>query len=98
MKYGRENAVLEAIISELKKIPEIESATLYGSRAKGTFKPASDINIALSGPLLTVSQLNALSWAPDDLLLPYTFDLAILDQIKDHDILDHIARVGIPLY
>jgi uncharacterized protein len=98
MKYGLENIVLDAIISELKKFPEIDSATLYGSRAKGNFKPASDIDIALSGPLLTVSHLNTLSWALDDLLLPYTFDLSILNHITQQDILDHIARVGIPLY
>ena len=98
MKYGLDDAVIEAIISEFKKIPEIESAILYGSRAKGNFKPASDIDIALSGALLTITHLNKLSWALDDFLLPYTFDLSILNHIKDQDILNHIERVGVVLY
>lgn len=98
MKYGLDDKTVHSIISEFKKIPEIESAVLYGSRAKGTFKPASDIDITLSGPLLTVSHLNKLSWALDDLLLPYTFDLSILSHIKQPDVLEHIERVGVRLY
>lgn len=98
MKYGLDDKTVQSIISEFKKIPEIKSAVLYGSRAKGTFKPASDIDITLSGPLLTVSHLNKLSWALDDLLLPYTFDLSILSHIKQPDVLEHIERVGVRLY
>jgi len=98
MKYGLDDSIIEAIISEFKKVPEIESVVLYGSRAKGNFKPASDIDLTLSGPLLTITHLNNLSWALDDLLLPYTFDLSILSHIKDGDVLDHIKRVGVVLY
>jgi uncharacterized protein len=98
MKYGLNDKTIASIISEFKKIPEIESAILYGSRAKGNFKPASDIDITLTGPLLTISHLNKLSWALDDLLLPYTFDLSILSHIKQADVLGHIERMGVTLY
>nr|WP_322814002.1 hypothetical protein [Chloroflexus sp.] len=33
----------------------------------------------------------------DDLLLPYTFDLSILHQISDPDVIEHIQRVGVVL-
>jgi len=34
----------------------------------------------------------------DDLLLPYTIDLSIFIQISDHDVIEHIRRVGVPFY
>jgi len=34
----------------------------------------------------------------DDLLLPYTIDLSILDQISDPDVVEHIQRVGVTFY
>jgi len=98
MKYGLSDKTIEAIISEIKKIPEVENAILYGSRAIGTFKPASDIDVVLIGDSLTISHLNTLSWSLDDLLLPYTFDLSLLSHIKQQDLLEHISRVGISLY
>jgi predicted nucleotidyltransferase len=40
----------EEITSKLTEIPDIEEAILFGSRAIGTYKEASDIDIALKGP------------------------------------------------
>ena len=34
----------------------------------------------------------------DDLLLPYMIDLSILRDISDPDVVEHIERVGTPLY
>jgi len=98
MKYGLDTKTLYAIISEFEKINEIEKVVLYGSRAKGNFKPASDIDLVLQGKNISGTTLNKLSWALDDLLLPYTFDIAILHQIKHDDLLDHINRIGITIY
>jgi len=32
--------------------------------------------------------------ALDDLLLPYFFDIAVLQQVENPDLLEHIQRVG----
>ena len=48
----------------------IETVILYGSRAKGTYKPFSDVDITLTGDDLTHENLVRLSLAIDDLLLP----------------------------
>ncbi|MFM9088932.1 MAG: nucleotidyltransferase domain-containing protein, partial [Cyanobium sp.] len=37
---------LELVCSVLRQHPEIESATLFGSRAKGTHTPRSDVDLA----------------------------------------------------
>ncbi len=55
----------------------LEEAILYGSRAKDTYKPGSDIDLTLKGQELDISVMNKISIKLDDLLLPYTFDLSI---------------------
>jgi predicted nucleotidyltransferase len=72
---------------------EIEGAVLYGSRAKGNFKPGSDIDMVLKGLELNLKLLNKISIDLDDLLLPYTFDLSLYHQINNPDLIDHIKRV-----
>jgi predicted nucleotidyltransferase len=78
--------------------PEIERVVLYGSRAKGTFRPGSDIDLALNGPALNMKIMNKLATQLDDLLLPYEFDLCEFDHIDNQDLIDHIRRVGKDVY
>ena len=71
---------------------------MYGSRAKGNYKPGSDIDLTLKGKELNLKLLNKISLELDDLLLPYTFDLSIYHHIKQPDLIDHIVRVGKVFY
>lgn len=98
MSYGLKSDVIESIRNIFQNHPEVEKVILYGSRAKGNFKPASDIDLTFVGPSLDQTILNKISWKLDDLLLPYTFDLSIYDQISNSDLLAHIQRVGILFY
>lgn len=93
-RFGLSPQTIEKICSVLKGHPEIESAIIYGSRAKGTFKPGSDIDLTLVGSSLTTTELLRIENELDDLLLPYTIDLSIKEQIESPDLLDHIHRVG----
>lgn len=93
MKFGLQDNTLKQIIHILSASPEVEEAILYGSRAKGNFKPASDIDITLKGNI-SLNDLNKISMALDDLLLPYTFDLSVFNQIENPDLIAHIKRVG----
>jgi len=71
---------------------------LYGSRAKGNYKPGSVIDLTLKGYGLDLKLINKISIALDDLLLPYTFDLSIYDSIDAPALIEHIRRVGIVFY
>ena len=98
MQYGLQQRDIELIQSVFASFQEVEKAILYGSRAKGNFKPASDIDISFHGSELTQTIINQIAWQLDDLLLPYTFDLSIYFQIKNNDLIEHINRVGVELY
>jgi len=74
--------------------PQIEKVILYGSRAKGNYKPASDIDLTLVGTNIDLTTQFKIENLLDDLLLPYTIDLSILSQIGNPDLVDHINRVG----
>lgn len=86
------------IAGVLALFPEVEKAVLFGSRAKGTHKPGSDIDLSLMGEELDWRLIGKIYDALDDLLLPYRFSLILLDRETDPDVAAHIARVGIPLF
>ena len=69
-----------------------------GSRAKGTYRPGSDIDLTLKGAGLNLKILNRISNELDELLLPYSFDVSIYSQIENRDLIDHIQRVGVVIY
>ena len=81
-----------------KKNEHIERVVLYGSRAKGNFKPFSDVDITLFGSELTQSDLSQLLVDIDDLLLPYQFDVSLFKSLKNEELIAHIERVGIEIY
>ena len=71
MKFGLKQNTIEAICSCLGSNRKIEKAILYGSRAMGNYTDGSDIDLALSGDQLSLTDLLKLEIDLDDLLLPY---------------------------
>ena len=98
MRFGLpEEAILE-IEAVFSLYPEVEKAILYGSRAMGTFKPGSDIDLTLVGEKLTHNHLLGIMSDLDDLLLPWMIDLSLLAAIDHPGMREHIERVGQTLY
>ena len=99
MKYGLPDAAIKKICTVLGRHPQVRQAILYGSRAKGTHKHGSDIDLTLRGGAdMTLSVLYRIMDELDDLLLPYTIDLSIYAHIDDPDVMAHIRRVGLVFY
>lgn len=95
---GLPQEVHAKIRETLGRIAALDEAILYGSRAMGTYRPGSDIDLSLKGDLLEWQDLQRLEVALDDLMLPYRFDLSLYDQIDNPDLIAHIQRVGISFY
>ena len=98
MEFGLKDNEINALRETLASIPEVEEAIIYGSRARGTNKVASDIDITLKGRGLTYLQLALLDAKIDDLYLPYFVDLSLFSMIKNADLIDSIEREGKVLY
>ena len=99
MIYGLPAEVVRKITAVFAQYPQVERATLYGSRAKGNYKTGSDIDLTLHGDSsLTLKVVYRILDDLDDLLLPYTIDLSIFHQVADPDVVEHVQRVGVPFY
>ena len=98
MNCGLTDIELSKLNGVFSQYEDIEKVVLYGSRAKGNYKPFSDVDITLTGDTLTHNKRNQLSTDIDDLLLPYQFDISIFHTLKNSDLIDHIKRVGITIY
>ncbi len=98
MSHGLSAATVAKIHGVLSRHAEVEQAILYGSRAKGNFKPGSDIDLTLTGSGLDERIRGRIDEELDDLLLPYEFDLSIFSGLTHADLIDHIRWVGVVVY
>jgi predicted nucleotidyltransferase len=88
----------DRIIAVLRDYPEIVQATIFGSHAKGNYRPGSDIDLCLDAPELSMRRRLELENRLDDLLLPWKIDLLLRSEIDNPALLEHIARVGRVLF
>lgn len=97
-EFGLPDSTLATIRRLLAGFPAVEKAVLYGSRAKGNYRPGSDIDLALFGAQLGHSTLAKLSAQLDESPIPYQVDLALWDDIANGDLREHIQRAGVVFY
>jgi predicted nucleotidyltransferase len=88
----------DQIVKEFSNHKEAEAVILYGSRAKGTQKPYSDIDITIVSESINLSLLQKIEVELDDLMSPYKFDVSIHKNIDNKDLLEHFKRVGKIVY
>ncbi len=98
MKFGLEEHIIQGIMRIFEQQPKIDKAAVFGSRAKGNYKPGSDIDIALCGNELNAKDMLNLHLKWDELDLPYKLDLLDYTSIKEPALKEHIDRVGVELY
>lgn len=91
---GISSSEMDQLQSVFERETSVSEVVLYGSRANGTHRPGSDIDLTLKGTALTTQRLMDLSTEMDDLLLPYEIDLSVFDHIDNPDLVEHIKRVG----
>ncbi|WP_195670214.1 nucleotidyltransferase family protein [Bacteroides intestinalis] len=96
-KYGISATNGKRITDILSQYAEVQESILFGSRAKGNFKPGSDIDLAVKGPV-SKDTLSALLTAFEESLLPYFVDVVIYEHITNEALREHIDRVGISIY
>ncbi|SUY66782.1 nucleotidyltransferase domain-containing protein [Clostridium tetani] len=61
MNFGLRESDLEYIVNIISGFDEIEKAYIFGSRAKGNYKPGSDIDIAIYGENINLDLLSKLN-------------------------------------
>lgn len=95
MNDGLKDRHREKIIEIIAGNDKVERAVLFGSRAMGTYTSASDIDIALFGDALTLTDQADLSEKMSELTVPQKVDLLRYKNIKNKKLRQHIDKHGI---
>lgn len=96
--FGLPAATLDKLNSVFARHGSIESVLIYGSRAKGNYRPGSDIDLTIKGGAIPFAQFMQIEDQIDDLMLPYAVDLSQYRQIDNADLIAHIDRIGVAIY
>lgn len=98
-KFGLDEKTIENIVNILKKYSEVQSAVIFGSRARGDYREGSDIDIALFGDNLTHSINTKIFYETEELYLPYKIDLINFNTLSNEEKLkDNILKEGVEIY
>lgn len=97
LQTGLRLTLINQLRDVFKSCSSIEKVVLYGSRAKGTYRAGSDIDVSLFGNI-THTELLSIETKIDDLLSPYLFDVSIFSEIESDELINHIERLGIEIY
>jgi predicted nucleotidyltransferase len=84
---------LDQLCSVFRRHPEISQVKVFGSRAKGTHQPSSDVDLALWG-VADDFAAQAIALELDELSLPYNYDVKAFAAIRLPNLREHIERVG----
>ena len=98
MNFGLKKRDIDNLHNAFEQFDEIGQVIIFGSRAKGNSKPASDIDIAVKGSRIDSQIILRLKDMLDELPLPYFFDVVDYGTITNQNLKDHIDRVGKIIY
>lgn len=98
MNDGLKDKHRSAIVGILAANDRIERAVLFGSRAMETHTSTSDVDIALFGASLTLTDQADIASAIEELSIPQRVDLLLYKMVDDHALLAHIEKHGVEWY
>lgn len=93
-EFGLPPSTVDTIRQILADVPAVEKAVIYGSRAKGNYRPGSDIDLTLFGDALDLDTLGQIATRLDESPIPYQVDLSIFKLIEHEGLREHIERAG----
>ncbi len=96
--YGLKDSDINYIIKQVQGIEEIEKVSIFGSRAKGTYRENSDIDIVVYGKDMNKSLIYRLYELLEE-NAPYPFFVDIVDyQLADEILKREIDFNSIAVY
>lgn len=98
MPFGLSTKAITGITATIAANSTVSKIVLFGSRAKGNPKPGSDIDIAVTGPGLSLDDFLNFSQQFDSMELAQKVDIIDYQRINDNELIEHIRRVGVVLY
>ena len=91
--FGLSRNTIDIINNYFKNIPEISMVKIYDSRALGTFRKGSDIDLAIFGNINS-SLITKIRSEIDELPTPYMFDITDYNTIGNIKLKTRIDEFG----
>ncbi len=96
--FGLEKHIIDMILAQMSDHKEICDIIIFGSRAKGTFKKGSDIDLVVKGKNISFELVAGLKTKFNQKMqIPYHVDVVHYESISNSDLIDHIDKVGISI-
>lgn len=89
---------LAVLRSTLRRFPSVRLARVFGSRATGTARRASDLDLAIQAPQASVGEWLDLCDALENAPLIYELDLVREERALNPRLREKIEREGVPVY
>jgi len=97
--YGLLERDFKYILEAVNKFPQIEKVIIFGSRAMGNYKTASDVDLAIKGKNINKKTIVKLSdELNEEYPLPYFFDVINYHDISNKALKEHIDDKGKMIY
>ena len=97
--FGLSSKEIAQILKILNQYPSVDKAIVFGSRAKGNYRNASDVDLVLKGNDLEHKTIISMSHELNETgTMPYHFDILNYHTITNKALREHIDRVGICIY
>lgn len=97
-KFGLTERDMTTIQDIFNKYPDVIEVHICGSRAKGNYKPGSDIDLAVMNEGLAPRTIGKLLTDFEESSLPYAIDIVDFTLLNHNEFIKHIDRVGVVLY
>lgn len=95
---GLSHTDITQIKQAIAQFSDIDEVFIFGSRAKGTYKKGSDIDLAIQFSKNEHPPIQLIhDKLEEETLLPYFFDVIDISTIENQDLKDHINRIAVPL-
>jgi predicted nucleotidyltransferase len=94
---GLSTWITQSLQSVVSQFPEVRAAYLFGSRARGDFRPSSDIDLAIDAPAMTAASFTQLWDQIDALPIAFPLDCLWLQAVPESPLRAMIARDAVTL-
>ncbi len=94
---GLSPSLLEQLRAVFARYPDVQKVLIYGSRAKGDFKPGSDIDLAVFASDMSPTRFAGLWGMLDELPLVFRLDVVHWDRLDNATLKQRIVDEGIEL-
>lgn len=98
LTFGLSAEILNDLREVFSQFADIDRVLIYGSRARGDFRPGSDIDLAVLAPMMKPQEFSKLCMALDDLPIIFGLDVSLHHEVADQQLKHNMLADGVTLY